>query len=89
MSSFDASSENQNDLTQLQRIQELELQLLSARDHAIGMAAELGEARHRVEKARKEVSDLRHQIKLIEQSRTWKIGRFMLLPVRILRRLVG
>lgn len=88
MTSFDSSFENLNDSARLQRIQELELQLLSARDHAIGMSAELGEMRYRAEKAQKEASDLRSHIKKMKRSRTWKIGRAILAPVRLLRLLV-
>ena len=69
-------------------LRRLEIQLLSARDHAIGINAELGEARHRAEKAQKESADLRLHIKKIQQSRTWKIGRLVLLPLRVIRKLL-
>jgi 2-polyprenyl-3-methyl-5-hydroxy-6-metoxy-1,4-benzoquinol methylase/exonuclease VII small subunit len=66
----------------------LRLNLLSARDHAIGVSAELGEMRHRSEKATKEAADLRAHINQIRNSRTWKIGAFVLLPLRVLRRII-
>ena len=69
-------------------LKRLQLQLLSARDNAIGITAELGEARHRAERAQKESADLRLHIKKIQQSRTWKIGRLVLLPLRVIRRLL-
>ena len=71
----------------------LHLNLLGARDFAIGAAAELGEMRHRHQIARAEVDSLVHQINIIHGSRTWRIGRFVLRPLRgiqwIMRKLRG
>ena len=69
-----------------------EMRLLQVRDYAQGCAAELGEAQanfvlhqqladRQVRQARKKVSDL-------QSTRTWKIGRLVMLPVRILRRIL-
>lgn len=62
--------------------------LMQARDHAIGVAAELGVVRSRHEKAQAQVDSLVDQLNLLHTSRTWRIGRFVLLPLRAVRRLI-
>jgi hypothetical protein len=71
-----------------QQIIDLQNAILESRDHAIGMAAELGEMRFQLAKARQENDSLVHQLDLIRSSRTWKIGRTMLLPLRFLRKVL-
>ena len=66
-------------------IRRLKNELLQARDNAIGAAAELGVIRARYSKARAEVDSLIHQLNLIQSSRTWRIGRFFLSPLRGIR----
>lgn len=61
---------------------------LESRDFAIGTSAELGVLRHRYAESQKLVDSLVHQLNLLHQSRTWKIGRFMLLPLRAIRKIV-
>jgi 2-polyprenyl-3-methyl-5-hydroxy-6-metoxy-1,4-benzoquinol methylase len=68
------------------KLNEAQLAMLNARDHAIGAAAELGEIRHQHEKALREIDSLVHQLNLLRGSRTWRIGRFVLLPLRALRK---
>lgn len=63
----------------------LQIQVLAARDHAIGSAAELGELRHRLDIATQRIDSLVHQLNLMHSSRTWRIGRFVLLPLRAVR----
>ena len=69
-----------------------EMRVLQARDYAQGCAAELGEAQanfalhqqladRQVRQARKKVGDL-------QATRTWKMGRLVMLPARILRRIL-
>ena len=68
------------------KLTEAQLAMLNARDHAIGAAAELGEIRYQHEKALREIDSLVHQLNLLRGSRTWRIGRFVLLPLRALRK---
>ncbi len=70
------------------KITELELSLLDARDFAIGAAAELGELRYRYEKSLREIDSLVFQLDLLHGSRTWRIGRFVLLPLRAIRKVL-
>ena len=72
----------------------LELEILNARDHTIGRAAELATtqhelavARHQLAVARHQLAALRHELTAVRSSTTWKLGRFLMLPIRILRRL--
>jgi 2-polyprenyl-3-methyl-5-hydroxy-6-metoxy-1,4-benzoquinol methylase len=67
---------------------EQKVKVLEARDHAIGASAELGVMRHRYTEAQKLVDSLVHQLNVLHGSRTWKIGRFMLLPLRAVRKVV-
>ena len=60
-------------------------EVLHARDNAIGSAAELGVLRARHAKAQSEVDSLINQLNLLHTSRTWRIGRFVLLPLRAVR----
>jgi hypothetical protein len=69
-----------------QKLTEFQLSYLDARDSAIGAAAELGEMRYQLAQAHHQIGSLVHQINLLHASRTWKIGRFILLPLRALRK---
>jgi hypothetical protein len=68
------------------KLTEAQLAMLNARDHAIGAAAELGEIRYQHDKALREIDSLVHQLNLLRGSRTWRIGRFVLLPLRAIRK---
>lgn len=68
------------------KLTETHIAFLDARDHAIGAAAELGELRYQHESARREIDSLAHQLNLLRGSRTWRIGRFVLLPLRAVRK---
>lgn len=79
---------------------ELRHTLLTSRDHAIGIAAELGQWRVRYEQASAELSDVRHQLREAHEhvaemvdslhtaydSRTWRVGRAIVGPFAWLRR---
>lgn len=65
----------------------LQIKVLESRDYAIGASAELGTLRFRYEESQKLVDSLVHQLNLLHSSRTWKIGRFVLLPLRAVRKL--
>ena len=65
----------------------LELEILNARDHTIGRAAELATTQQELAVARHQLAALRHELTAVRSSTTWKLGRFLMLPIRILRRL--
>jgi 2-polyprenyl-3-methyl-5-hydroxy-6-metoxy-1,4-benzoquinol methylase len=69
-------------------IYEQKVKVLEARDHAIGASAELGVIRYRYLESQKQADSLLHQLNILHGSRTWRIGRFMLLPLRALRKLI-
>jgi len=70
------------------RIAELEMSLLHSRDFARGAAAEAGELRANLADAERKAHQARQQLKRTLETRTWKIGNMMLLPVRMARRIV-
>ena len=78
---------------------ELRLQLMQLRDHAIGTTAQVGELRARLrekdaelEKKNARIARLRKNFEQQETrmraTMTWRIGNFIMLPIRILRRLL-
>ena len=67
-----------------QRLAQMEMELLQNRDYVRGLSAEVGELKARLEVANRRV----HQLSRVYQTRTWKIGRMVLLPVRTFRRLL-
>jgi chromosome segregation ATPase len=78
---------------------ELRLQLMQLRDHAIGTTAQVGELRARLrekdaelEKKNARIARLRKDFEQHEtrmrSTMTWRIGNFVMLPIRILRRLL-
>jgi len=71
-----------------QQIIDLQIAILDSRDYAIGTAAELGEMRFQLAQAHQQIDSLALQLDLIHSSRTWKIGRFVLLPLRVLRKVL-
>jgi 2-polyprenyl-3-methyl-5-hydroxy-6-metoxy-1,4-benzoquinol methylase len=71
------------------KFRESQLALLDARDHAIGASAELGEIRFLQEMSLQEIDSLSHQLIILHGSRTWKIGRFVLLPLRAIRKVIS
>ena len=86
-------TQNDTQVTELQNeIDELKMSLLHVRDYARGCAAELGEARtffeiHIADTDRK-VRQARKKNQQIYATRTWKMGRLVMLPIRIVRRIV-
>ena len=83
----------QNQIIRLNReLAESEMRLLQARDFARGCAAELGEAKanfaiHQL-LADRQVRQARKKAQGIYATRTWKMGRLIMLPARILRRIL-
>ena len=82
-----------NDLDR--RINDLTTQLIHSRDYAMGKAAELGEAHVLLGDLHNQVADLdarlkrvRNQLKAVHGSTTWKIGRIVMLPIRLVKRVL-
>jgi len=78
---------------------ELRLQLMQLRDHAIGTTAQVGELRARLRERDAELEkknariarlrkDFEQQETRMRATMTWRIGNFIMLPIRILRRLL-
>ena len=69
-----------------------EMRVLQARDYARGCAAELGEAQANFaihqQLADRQVRQARKKNQAIYATRTWKMGRLMMLPARIARRIL-
>ena len=82
-----------NDLDR--RINDLTTQLIHSRDYAMGKAAELGEAHVLLGDLHNQLADLdarlkrvRNQLKAAHGSTTWKIGRIVMLPIRLVKRVL-
>jgi hypothetical protein len=78
-------------IVQLKReLADSEMRLLQARDYAQGCAAELGEAQANFalhqQLANQQVRQARKKLRDVYATRTWKIGRLIMLPARIARR---
>ncbi len=67
------------------RISVLERQVLQAKDQIIGDYANNAELSHRLTIAQKNNKALRKEVNSIRASMSWKVGRIVLLPVRILK----
>jgi hypothetical protein len=69
-----------------------EMRVLQARDYARGCAAELGEAQANFvlhqQLADRLVRQARKKNQAIYATRTWKLGRLIMLPARIARRIL-
>ena len=91
---YDAQvTQNDIQVTELQNeIDELKMSLLHVRDYARGCAAELGEARTffeiHIADADRKVRQARRKNQQIYATRTWKMGRLVMLPIRIVRRII-
>jgi len=72
------------------RVAEMKREVLASRDAVYGMSAELGELRVKLNR------DVRHAQQsgrelgraTIIQTPTWKVGKFVMLPVRIAKRVL-
>ena len=71
-----------------EQIAKLEMEILQARDYARGCAAELGEAKASINLTRRQLRQARKEIADLHASRTWKLGRLIMLPARIARRVL-
>ena len=85
--------ELETQIIQLQRESaDSKMRLLQARDYARGCAAELGEAQANFaihqQMADRQVIQARKKNQAIYATRTWKMGRLVMLPSRIVRRIL-
>ncbi len=78
------------------QVLDLQQELLAAKDFAMGAAsrageaqAQLGTAQAQLGTAQARVAFLYKHIDRIYNSTTWKIGRFMMLPVRVIKKITG
>ena len=75
-----------------QELADSEMRVLQARDYARGCAAELGEAQANFtihqQLADRQVRQARKKVRDLESTRTWKMGRLIMLPARIARRIL-
>jgi hypothetical protein len=83
----------QAQITQLkQELADSEMRVLQARDYARGCAAELGEAQANFaihqQLADRQVRQARKKLQELQSTRTWKMGRLIMLPARIVRRIL-
>ena len=79
----------ESQIVQLKRdLADSEMRLLQARDYARGCAAELGEAKARMNLTNRQLRQARRKITDIHASRTWKLARLIMLPARIARRVL-
>ena len=76
----------------LEQIAKLQMENLQSRDYARGCAAELGEAKANFaihqQLADRQVRQARKKVQELQSTRTWKMGRLMMFPARILRRIL-
>jgi hypothetical protein len=80
-------------IVQLKReLADTEMRVLQARDYARGCAAELGEAQANFaihqQLADRQVIQARKKNQAIYATPTWKVGHLVMLPARILRRIL-
>ena len=80
-------------IVQLKReLADSEMRVLQARDYARGCAAELGEAQANFaihqQLADRQVIQARKKNQTIYATPTWKMGRLVMLPARIVRRIL-
>lgn len=58
---------------------------MALRREAIGLRAELSEANYRLEKAEVEASNARRELESTLSSNSWRIGRVITSPVRLVK----
>ena len=71
-----------------QRVNDLTTQLIHSRDYAMGKAAELGELHMVVADLHQQLKRARNQLKRAHESTTWKLGRLVMTPVRLVKRVL-
>ena len=77
------------EIARLQNVaNDLTTQLIHSRDYAMGRAAELGELHLVVADLNQQLKRARNQLKRAHESTTWKLGRMVMLPVRLAKRVL-
>jgi hypothetical protein len=70
------------------QVKDLEMALLTSRDQSHGLAAQVDELVARNNELNRRLKKLRRAHVQTLHSMTWRIGRIVLLPVRVLKRLL-
>ena len=77
---------NQHQL--LGRVRELEMALLQSRDYSMGLAAVVGELHVEISSLQQTNVRIKKKLDQTLASRTWRAGRAVMLPVRIVKRIL-
>jgi len=79
-----------------QQVLDLQQELLAAKDFAMGAASRAGEAhaqlgttKFQLSAAQARVEFLSKYINRMRNSTTWKLGRIVMLPVRVIKKITG
>ena len=67
-------------------VAQMKREVLASRDAVYGMSAELGELRAQL---KRDVKNAHNSARMnMMQTPTWKIGKFVMIPVRVIKRLL-
>jgi hypothetical protein len=58
-------------------------------DQVLGLSAALAQEAIRNSPSRQRVEELEHEIRALRSSSTWRVGRILMLPVRVVRHLAS
>lgn len=72
-----------------QRLAQMEMELLHNRDYVRGLMAENGELKSRLDAQQRELRRKTRRLNEIQKTMTWKLGSMLMIPIRLLRRIVG
>ena len=70
----------------ISHVAQMKREVLASRDAVYGMSAELGELRAQL---KRDVKNAHNSARMnMTQTPTWKIGKFVMIPVRVIKRLL-
>ena len=70
----------------ISHVAQMKREVLASRDAVFGMSAELGELRAQL---KRDVKNAHNSARMnMMQTPTWKIGKFVMIPVRVIKRLL-
>ena len=70
----------------ISHVAQMKREVLASRDAVYGMSAELGELRDQL---KRDVKNANNSARMnMMQTPTWKIGKFVMIPVRVIKRLL-
>jgi hypothetical protein len=70
----------------ISHVAQMKREVLASRDAVYGMSAELGELRAQL---KRDVKNAHNSARMnMMQTPTWKIGKFVMIPVRVIKRLL-